>query len=92
MIDIDEWLNEPLENGQPRHERICYLITANGGNIVRQWGFLSWRNGHQVGLEQNEAIELIQYDAFIRGLSWADVPIVERIAQHMDAYKAKLTS
>lgn len=92
MINIDEWLNQPLENGQPRHERICYLIVANGGTIVRQWGFISWNNGHQQGLEEGEAIELIQYDAFMRGLAWADVPIIARLTEHMDAYKAKLTT
>jgi len=70
----------------PRHQRLSYLIAANGGPNVKGWGVLSSHNGHQMGLEQSEAIELIQLNAFILGLDFLGVDTGKIFKPYFDQY------
>ena len=88
MIDTQAWLNEPLQNGELRYKRLCFLITANGGLSVSGWGFLSFGDGHQRGLEQDEALELMQWGAFMNGLEAAGVKILADLRPYLEAYQA----
>ncbi len=72
-FDVHGWLNQTLTSGQILHRRLSFLVTANGGFDVRGWGCISSGNGHQQGLEQNDALELIYWDGFISGLVAAGV-------------------
>ncbi len=74
-FDVDAWLNQDLPSGQLLHQRLSFLVTANGGFSVRGWGILSYGGGHQRGLEQDDALELIQWAAFLDGLAAAGVSI-----------------
>ena len=78
-FDVDAWLNEPVtvtnrildaRADMPRHQRICFLLMANGGFDVHGWGTISYGGpgGHQQGLEMNDAIELIQVASFLAGV------------------------
>ena len=87
MFDVKEWLEELLESGQPRHERLSFLVTANRGLEVSSWGFLSHYRGHQSGLEQEEALELLQYSAFLEGLACAGVEIYAPFKSYFDKYQ-----
>lgn len=88
MINPEEWLNQNFE-GKPRHERICFLIVANGGLTVHQWGFLSHRGGHQCGLEQKDAIDLIEIRAFMDGATAAGVDLFAALKPYYDSYVKK---
>lgn len=92
MINLDDWLNELGRDGQtPRHQRLCFLIMANGGLRVGGWGIICHDgSGHQRGLEQDDALELMQAVAFMMGLDAADVPVFERLKPYMDSYQAAL--
>lgn len=86
MFDVDKWLNEDCE-GEPRHKRICFLIVANGGKFnVRGWGLVSHYSGHQIGLDQNQAFELLLIGSYISGLSDAGVPVVKKLGKYYEAY------
>lgn len=89
MFDTQAWLNEPLKDGAPRHKRLCFLITANGGLQVRGWGFIGYGNGHQSGLEQEDALELMQWSAFMDGLEAADVEVLAALRPYFEAYQAE---
>jgi hypothetical protein len=76
-FDPQGWLLEDVGEGQPRHDRLCFLLVANNGFRVHGWGVLSWRDGgHQCGLEQNDAIELMRYESFIDGLHAGGVDVL----------------
>lgn len=87
-FDIDAWLNEPLadNDNKPRHELLCYLVVANGGFQVRGWGVTVWGGVHKQGLDQDEALALMQYGSYMAGLQAAGVPIFERFNPFFDAY------
>jgi len=69
MSVLEQWLNEVLSNGKIRKDYICYLVYANRGFEVYGWGFTSSdKFGHPVGLEKNEALDLIMATGFIDGL------------------------
>lgn len=92
-FDCEKWLNEPTNhrgtfNGKPLHQYLSYLIVANGGLEVHGWGFLSYGSGHQCGLEQNEALSLLELVAFMRGLESGGVLIFDTFKPHFDAYVA----
>ena len=89
MFNLQEWLNEPAREGLPRHERICFLLEANGGPNVYQWGVLSFGDGHQRGLEQDDALELVQVTAFLSGLEAMGAPVAETLDPLIAAYRAR---
>lgn len=64
-----EWLKKPSPKGMPYYERISYLVLCNGGFIVGSWGMISYIDGYQHGLEQDEAIELMQWNAYFDGIT-----------------------
>ena len=60
-----DYLNAPARNKTvTRGERIAWLVKCNGGFNVSGWGSFSNGGCWQEGLEQNDAIELIQYNAY----------------------------
>ncbi|QDH83653.1 hypothetical protein [Achromobacter phage Motura] len=80
MFNLQQWMDETVSvstwNGtvqQRRADYLYFLIYANGSAIVRGWGCISNRNGHQSGLEQNQALALLEYSAFLSGLECAGV-------------------
>ncbi|MFA7269954.1 MAG: hypothetical protein WC073_11465 [Sterolibacterium sp.] len=89
MFNLQEWLNEPTHEGLPRHERICFLLEANGGPNVRQWGITSFGGGHQRGLDQDDALELMQATAFLSGLEAMGAPVAEVLYPLITAYRAQ---
>jgi len=89
MLNLQEWLNESTRDGLPRHERICFLLEANSGPNVHQWGILSYGDGHQRGLEQDDALELMQVTAFLSGLEAMGAPVGETLAPLIYAYRAR---
>lgn len=89
-FDIEQWLNEPLRNGQPRHRRIAFLVVANDGFDVRQWGCISYGSGHQRALDQDEALELMQWSAFMEGLAAAGVDVHSAFLPKFQAYKSEI--
>ena len=92
MINLDQWLHEPLKNGTPRWKRIAFLVYANGGFTVRQWGIVSYGPGlHQQGLEQNDALELLQWESFIDGLQAAGVNFHDAFFPLYTGYKSAFT-
>lgn len=97
MINFDNWLNEEIEVTRqfenpkkiPRYEYISFLMTANGGPVVQQWGFISSGVGdfpHQRGLDQNDALSLMQFSAFIDGLIAADVNVDVLFNKYLPEY------
>lgn len=69
------FLNEPTPI-LPRHERWCQLIFANGGFATKSWNdthIIEFTNGltHQIGLDSNETLELLQISAFLDGMQAA---------------------
>lgn len=90
MFDAKAWLEESLATGYLRHERICFLVTANGGFNVFGWGFISSVDGHQRGLDQNDALDLMTISAFMKGLEAAGVKVFDTLKPYFDAYQAKL--
>lgn len=92
LFSTDAWLNEPLKDGTPRHKRLCFLITANGGLQVRGWGVLSFGDGHQRGLEQDDALELMQWSAFMDGLEAAGVEVLTALRPYFESYQAELVT
>lgn len=92
MFDSKAWLEETLQSGIVRHERLCFLVTANGGFDVHGWGFIGFGGVHQQGLEQNEALELMCVTAFMNGLEAAGVKVFDTFKPYFDAYQAKLVA
>lgn len=95
MLNAHAWLTEQVElpgqfgYGQrvaPRHERIAELVVANGGFEVHGWGILSYGGGHRRGLEQEEALSLMQYAAFMEGATAAGVDLFEAFRPYFDEY------
>lgn len=89
-FNLEAWLDKMLENGQRRHERLAFLITANGGAVVRGWGMISFREGgHQSGLDLDDALELIKVAAFFQGLGAAGVDVASVFTPRLNAYRAR---
>ena len=90
IISKDEF-KEP--QSMPRWKRWAFLYFANGGRWrVTGWGFMSSRAGHQIGIESNQAYELMQIDAMITGWmllipadSWGDILRV-RLDRYVEAH------
>lgn len=59
-----EWV---LEN----KDLISRLVFSNGGWEMRGWGCLSYSNGIQMGLEQDEALTLIDIHGTFQGACMA---------------------
>lgn len=99
MFDAQQWLDEVIrvndftgEHETPRHRRLCYLLVCNGCNMhVGGWGFMSLDGpgGHQSGLNQEEAHELMHYAAFMSGIEAAGRSIYKELAIHLEAYIAE---
>jgi hypothetical protein len=90
MFDPQAWLNDTLPDGQPRHRRLCFLVTANRGFSVGGWGIIAYGGGHQEGLDQGDALDLMQYSAFIHGLECAGVDFRSAFLPYLTAYQAEL--
>ena len=91
VFDPEEWLNITVSaKGTPKlYDYLSFLVVCNGGFRVTCWGTTSFGNGHQQGLEQVEALDLMQYAAFIDGLEAGGVPIHQHFKPYFDAYCAK---
>ena len=89
MFDAQEWLNTMMQDSvTPRHRRLCFLITANGGLRVHGWGVTTHGEGsHQKGLDQDDALDLLQWGAFMDGLEVAGIRIHEALIPYYDAYQ-----
>ena len=86
---VDQWLNEILPSGEKRVERLCFLITANGGIADNGYGFIyhAGNGEHQRGLEMDDAIELRDCVNFMSGLKiGSGVDPLERIMPHLEEY------
>lgn len=96
-FDLSKWLNEEVEHTQhletrkvPRHQYLCFLVYANGGFDVNTWGCLmSHGVGHQRGLDQNDALALMQFSSFFSGLEAGGVNWSDVFKPYFDAYKAQ---
>lgn len=89
-FDVTEWLEED-HGGRPRHERLCWLLYCNGGPAVHEWGVTSTdKHGHQIGLEMEDAIELMQVSAFMTGLAACGVDVLGVLTPMMDAYRERV--
>lgn len=65
------WLNEEFgEKKTKRGERIAWLVKCNGGFIVNSWGDVATdpANPFPVGLDQEDALELIEWKSFVDGM------------------------
>lgn len=71
MNKIEQFFEELDQEGNPKWQRIFFLERANGSFIVNSWGYISYGKGHQRGLEQEDALELMQASAFISGMEKA---------------------
>jgi hypothetical protein len=81
-VNLSDWLHEPVPHREdtlsiavsiPRYERIGFLLGCNGGRWnVSQWGIVGYNGGpFRQGLEQDEALELMYYSAFLDGVTLA---------------------
>lgn len=91
QFDVDAWLNTPLadNSGLFRKDRLCYLIYANGGFDVHGWGMTSFDGIHTRGLEQDEALELIQCKAYIDGLFDGGIDVLAVLESYFKSYVEK---
>lgn len=88
---LTAWLNEPLDSGQKRYERITWLVKCNGGFVVRGWGIISNDGGPwEQGLDMQDAIDLIRWDAFFSALTFAGQPIGDAFKPLFDEYVARI--
>lgn len=86
-FDIDAWFEEPVYFGAPRWRRIGFLIIANGDTTVKGWGVISWYpSGHQLGLEMEDALDLIALNGFMNGLGAAGLPIGDALKRMLLRY------
>lgn len=90
MFDVEEWLNKIQKDGNPLHRRISFLVTANGGFEVGSWGYIAHGGIHQQGLEQEDALELMQISAFMQGLDAAEVPVLDKFMPHFKEYQEEI--
>lgn len=103
-FDFNAWLNEPIDVQEidgsvvkkPRHERICWLVLCNGGFGVSGWGVTdnAGPGGHQRGLDQADALDLLQTASFLLGLGAAGVdwntPLAPIFAAYRESWIAKI--
>jgi hypothetical protein len=96
----EDWKNRymPVENQTiERWVRYAYLLYCNHGNMqVNGYGVTNHGNyPYKLGLEQNEAFELMQMSAIINAATWYDdsfsriySPLInERVAYWLEYYK-----
>ncbi len=82
-------INQPLKNGNGTiADRICFLVYANNGWQVHQWGIVTYGN-HQTGLEQNEALDLIYWQGYFDGLSNDDFNAYKVFFPFYEKYKSQ---
>lgn len=100
MFDLNAWLNETVtvqdEHQEPKQvtrlERVCFLLFANGGSFnVSSWGIISTLNGHQIGLEQDQALDLLFYSGVFEGLHLAGVDFMSTLKPKFDEYIKRFT-
>lgn len=85
-----DWLHKLSPRGIPYHERISYLVMCNDGFIVQSWGIVSMENGIQHGLEQDDAIELMQWNAYFDGITcFAGFNAYDIFKPYFEAYISK---
>lgn len=89
MFDIHEWLNKESD-GVPCHEYISRLVLANGGFNVSGWGIIDYRGGVQRGLDQNEALSLIEISGFLSGLAACGVDWEGAFKPYFDDYVSRM--
>lgn len=69
IAKVEKYLEELDDDNNPRWQRIFFLIMANGGTRVRSWGMTTTGPGlHQRGLDQKDALALIEASAFLFGM------------------------
>lgn len=91
MFDIHEWLNKE-SNGVLCHEYISRLVFANGGFDVRGWGVIDYRGGVQRGLDQNDALSLIEIKGFLSGLEACGIDWPSALKPYFDNYTRQVAS
>jgi len=71
MSEFKIFLEEKMEvlGNKPRYEDICFLIVANGGMRVENWGVVTNEDGHQRGLDMEDALRLIYYNGVFDGIA-----------------------
>lgn len=83
------WLNDVDEQaGTLRHENISRMVCSNGGWTFKGWGSLTYgASGHPIGLEQNDALDLLQAHAYFNGIdSYADFDPYDEFLPYFIAY------
>ncbi len=85
-FNVEDWLNAPY-NGKPFSDRLCFLLEANSGPNVYGWDKITYVNGHQYGLEMNDALELMRCVAFIEGLKTAGIDVFPAIHKRTELYR-----
>ena len=90
MQDFNELMNRESPQGGSIGDRISFLVRANNGFNVTGWGFISYSNDHQYGLEQNDAIELLEWCSKFDGMEFAGLPAFELFKPFYDAYNQKM--
>lgn len=94
---IKNWLLEEVEvrapyepvRKEPRRRRISFLLAANGGWNVTNWGFITTYNdsAHRRGLEDvREGLELMSYFAFFNGIDFAGFDAKASFYLYFDEY------
>lgn len=95
-----DWLEERISfqprfndgaSEAPRYERISELAVANGGFRVTRWGSTAiggdpWGSG----LTQDEAVELMQYTAFMGGVALVGIPVYTIFGPYFERYAEKI--
>lgn len=67
--DFHSWLEGTFESGGTRYEHIAWLVKCNGGFQVHGWGSIGFGGCFQQGLDQEDAIELIQWESWFSGVA-----------------------
>ncbi len=65
----DDCKQEERPGDKLLYERIAWLVKANGGFEIMGWGFMSYQGVWQQGLDQNDALHLMQFKAYFDGIS-----------------------
>lgn len=64
-----DYLNEPLDNGEPRSNLIATLVKSNGGFEITGWGVISYdsTSNFKRGLEIEESLALLHFEGVFTG-------------------------
>ena len=96
-MTLDEWLQVKTEHTEselsaptriPRYQRMAFLFFCNGASFkVNGWGYIGYSGGpFRQGLDQDEALELIEYAAFLQGVEFCGVDVTAKLMPLFDAY------